>query len=309
MTRRAVPRPRTARPETAFRTGPFHIAVQSRVGSVREGLALLYAEYPRVEDDAFVDFRVAVRPPSPLRRWLRPNVIFEFDGLVPFYPLTPEQGLPLLEWGLNWTINNFAHEWLVIHAAVVAREDGRAALLPAPPGSGKSTLAAALVHRGWRLLSDELALVSFTDGAIVPLARPVNLKNESIDVIRAFAPEAVLSPEVPNTTKGTVALMKAPGESIRRMDEPAEPAWIVFPRYAPGAEAVLTPAPKGRTFIELGESALTYSLHGAAGFDALAALVDRCACYHFRYGRLDDAIAVFAGLDAPAQALGAVAAL
>jgi predicted ATPase len=35
-------------------------------------------------------------------------------------------------------------------------------ILPAPPGSGKSTLCAALVTRGWRLLSDELTWCAWT---------------------------------------------------------------------------------------------------------------------------------------------------
>ena len=62
-------------------------------------------------------------------------------------------------------------------------------LLPAPPGAGKSTLCAGLVHRGWRLLSDELALVDMETGLVRGMARPVNLKNKSIEVIRDFAPE------------------------------------------------------------------------------------------------------------------------
>ena len=45
-----------------------------------------------------------------------------------------------------------------IHAGVVA-SGGRAILLPAPSGSGKSTLVAALIARGARYYSDELALL------------------------------------------------------------------------------------------------------------------------------------------------------
>jgi hypothetical protein len=41
----------------------------------------------------------------------------------------------------------------------VLERGGRALLLPAPSGSGKSTLCAGLAFNGWRLLSDELALL------------------------------------------------------------------------------------------------------------------------------------------------------
>ena len=81
----------------------------------------------------------------------------------------------MLEAGLNWCIGNLAHQYLVIHSATLER-GGRALLMPAPPGSGKSTLCAALITRGWRLLSDEFALVDPATGLLVPVPRPVALK-------------------------------------------------------------------------------------------------------------------------------------
>src|SRR3546814_15972535 len=82
----------------------------------------------------------------------------------------------MLEWGLNWCIGAHGHQFLIIHAAVIER-NGLAAILPGAPGSGKSTLTACLVHNGWRLLSDEMALVSLQDGGLTALARPISLKN------------------------------------------------------------------------------------------------------------------------------------
>src|SRR3546814_17273791 len=73
------------------------------------------------------------------------------------------QALPMLEWGLNWCIGAHGHQFLIIHAAVIER-NGLAAILPGAPGSGKSTLTACLVHNGWRLLSDAMALVSLQGG-------------------------------------------------------------------------------------------------------------------------------------------------
>lgn len=58
------------------------------------------------------------------------------------------------------------------------------AIVPAPLDSAKRTLCAALVGKGWRLLSDELALVRLDTGELVPLPRPISLKNASINIIR-----------------------------------------------------------------------------------------------------------------------------
>lgn len=281
-----------------IKTGPFVVHARSTIPRVIDGIELLYANYPLRRDAPFADFHVAVTQPSGLRRWIRPQVNFEFDGVVPFKPLPVDQALPLFEWGLNWTIATHAHQYLIIHAAAIEK-DGFAAILPAPAGSGKSTLCAGLVHRGWRLLSDEMALIDMESGLVMPLARPINLKNASIEVIRDFVAGAVITPPAHDTAKGTVALLKAPADAVTRAAEPAVPAWVIVPKYEAGAPASLEPKSRAETFIELGQNAFNYSVHGARGFRVLAKVMDGCSCFHFRYSRLDDAVATFAALAPP----------
>lgn len=276
-----------------IRTGPFTVHLRSRLPQIAQGVFVLYADFD-LSDGPFADFHVQVGTPRNLRRWYRPQVIFSFDGQQPFRPLALPQALPVFEWGVNWCIANHAHQFLIIHAAVIER-DGLAVILPAPPGSGKSTLCAGLVSRGWRLLTDELALI-MASGHVVPLPRPVSLKNESIDVIRRFAPDATIGPLSKDTHKGTVAHMKPPAESVARSAEPALPACIVFPKFQPGAGAELQRRRKGKTLLQLAENTFNYNVLGARGFELLASLVDRCECYDFGYSRLDEAVGIFAAL-------------
>ncbi|MDN4053728.1 HprK-related kinase A [Massilia sp. YIM B02763] len=289
---------RLAGPGLTMRTGPFVSRIRSPLGQLAEGIALMYGDAPLGTPDDFADFHLRLSPPGGLRRWYRPQVCFDLDGLVPFEPLPQAHAFPMFEWALNWAISTRAHAYLMLHAAVVEKR-GRAAILPAPPGSGKSTLCAALVNRGWRLLSDELTLFLPEDGRVAPIARPVSLKNRSIDVIRAFAPDAVFTRPVSNTTKGTVAYLKAPGDSVARVRELAQPAWIVFPRYEAGSATVLEPIPRARALFRVAENAFNYSHMGASGFRTLAGVIDRCASFDFRYSKLDEAIAVFDALEPP----------
>lgn len=274
-----------------FRTGAFTACLRTRLERVAASFALLYSDYPLL-DGPYADFHVELAPPRGLRRWLRPQVDFLSDGHAPFAALPGDQAFPMFEWGLNWCVSSQAQHYLIIHAAVVEK-NGRAAILPAPPGSGKSTLCAALIHRGWRLLSDELTLIRPGDAALIPLPRPVSLKNASIDVIKRYAPHAVFSPSVMDTVKGTVAQMKPPAASVALADRSAAPGWVVFPRYEANAALTLTPVPRSRAFMRVADNAFNYTQLGGAGFEALSGVIARSDCYDFRYSVLDEAIAAF----------------
>ncbi len=279
-------------PGLAFRTGPFNYRVHSDIESVAAGLALLYPDYPLVPDGEFCDFDVSVRRPSGLRKHLKPQVQFVFDGNSAFEPLPVAHAFPMLEWGMNWCISTHVNQFLLIHAAVIER-DGRAVILPAPPGSGKSTLCAGLIHRGWRLMSDEVTMIPFDGSGIRALGRPVSLKNASIDVIGRFEPTAVFNVPTPNTAKGTVTHMKVPPRQLELLERTAQPAWVVFPKWQAGSPALLTPKPKSDTLVDLARNSFNYGVLGRLGFETMADVVTQCECHDFVYSQLDDAVAVF----------------
>ena len=278
-----------------LKIGPFSFRLISSISSVAEGLQTMYEDYPVLDASEFVDFTVTIAGGSGFRRWIHRQAIFVFDGVEQFTPLPVNQAFPLLEWAMNWCITTQAHQYLILHAAVIERE-GCAVIMPAPPGSGKSTLCSGLVHRGWRLLSDELALISLVDTSITALGRPISLKNQSIDVIRKFVPGCVMNQITPDTHKGQITHLKVPSEQIFRLNESAKPRWVVFPKYVPGSAAVLSPHSKANSMLELGRNSFNYMVLGLKGFEVLSKVIDASDCYDFEYSQLDDAIDVFDGL-------------
>ena len=278
--------------ELLLKQGPFVSRIKTNVPTLVRSIATVYPDFEISKSDTFADFHVEVALDTGFRRWARPQVRFFFDGRPSFIPLPVDQAFAMLEWGLNWCVAAHSHQYLIIHAAVIER-NGQAAVLPAPPGAGKSTLCAGLISRGWRLLSDELALFDMDKNLLYGMCRPVNLKNASIDVIRQFSPEAVISESVPNTTKGTVALMRPPAESVSRMNNPARPAWIVVPKFSHGASPMLDQYCRAQAFMLIAEQSFNYDIHGSRGFDAVGRLIDQSQCYQFTYSSLDDAVRVF----------------
>jgi HprK-related kinase A len=257
-----------------------------------EAIRILYADYTLEDDFSFADFHVRIAPPKNARCWFRPQVLFFFDSQVPFKPLPLAQAFPFFEWGLNWCVAKHANQYLILHAAVVEK-DGHAVIMAGPPESGKSTLCAGLVARGWRLLSDELALISPENLQVTPIPRPISLKNESINIIREFAPSVTIGPECVDTAKGTVAHMKVPTESINRANDRAAAAYVVYGRYEAGGSARLEERSKGQTLLHVVRNAFNCSVLGIRGFDAAVQLIDACECYDFTYGNLDKAVTAF----------------
>lgn len=275
-----------------LKIGPFSFRIISPITSIADGIITLYGNNIVLEESHFVDYTVTIASGAGLRRWSRRQAIFKFDGTEPFVPLPEDHAFPLLEWSMNWCIAMHAHHFLLLHAAVIEKE-GCAVVMPAPPGSGKSTLCAGLVHRGWRLLSDELALISLADASITPLGRPISLKNQSIDVMRSFVPDAVFSQVVHDTSKGSVSLLKVPSAHIERIHETAQPRWVVFPKYIAGTPAQMSPRSKANSMLELGRNSFNYMVLGLKGFEVLSKVIDASDCYDFQYSQLDDAVTIF----------------
>ncbi len=274
-----------------IKTGPYVSCLNSSISNVSESLLTLYHNSQISLTEEFADFRVSINYPNVLRRWVRPQVLFKHNEVIPFKPLPASQAYPFFEWGLNWCIATHSNFYLILHAAVVEK-NGCALILPAMPGSGKSTLAAGLSACGWRLLSDEMALCDPQTEQIIPVVRPISLKNESIDVIKYFAPEFVFGSIIKDTTKGTVTHAKVPCD-LSVIDRPAMPTWLVFPKFEKGSKTSLVEISKAKAFFSAAENSFNYNVLAETGFRCLANLIDACDCYNFLYSDLNQAVKVF----------------
>lgn len=276
---------------------PFNVKLESDIPSVINSINNMYqySLQPVENIDHFSDFHIRISSPGRIRRHLRPQVQFYLDGKVPFKPLPLSQAYPFFEWGLNWCIASYSYQYLLLHAAVVEKA-GNVLVLPGESGAGKSTLCAALVSSGWRLMSDEMAVIDTKTQELIPIVRPISLKNESIKIISEYFSHAELGESYTDTAKGTVAHMKPPRSNFMKSTERAKLKWVVFPRFLAAKNTQLTPVAKGETVLKLAENSFNYSVLGSIGFNLLCDLVDSSECYKFEYSSLEEAIDLFQSL-------------
>lgn len=272
------------------RMGPFVFAMRTTLPELVAPIGLLYAHYPLEEQETFIDFEVAVLPrPWPRKGWKR-KAEFWIDGQKTFSAFDRKLALPMFEWAINWCVFTRPHQFLVLHAAVLEKND-LAVILPGKPGAGKSTFCTGLSLRGWRLLSDEVCVMRPPGIELIPVPRPIGLKEGSIGVIQRYEPAAVMGPATPGTRKGTVAHLQVDQEAVDKGERIAQPRCIVFPSYQAGAGVQLQPHDKAQTLLRVAQDAFNYSILGTTGFETLSQLVDVCSSHSLTYSDMDGAIA------------------
>ena len=276
-------------------TGACTFRVRSSIAQLERELSSMYGAYHVADSPVIVDAVVKLEVRRSLRHPLQSRVKVWINDERELDGLRADGAYAVFESALNWGVALSEVAPLLVHAAVLER-DGTAVVLPAPSGSGKSTLCAALACSGWRLFSDEMAIFGSEGSELLPNPRPVSLKNESIDVIRARFPDVRLGPVIEGTPKGNVAYMRAPRDSALRCQEAAAASLVVKPVYSAGAALAIRRLSRVEAFRLLTENAVNYASMLQRGFDVMTSLAERCGCYEVVYSDLDQAIATIGDL-------------
>jgi hypothetical protein len=156
------------------------------------------------------------------------------DGAPAGFCASDEEIAPAAK-GVAWTAVLRRQDYLLhIHAGVVGGPAG-CVLLPAVPGGGKSTLTTALVHAGFELFSDEVALLAAADLTVSPFPTAICVKDSGIDLISEMYP---IIRELPIHRRGDgkrTAYLPPPRGSVPGEGHQRKVCGIVFPRYRAGA--------------------------------------------------------------------------
>lgn len=279
----------------SVRTGPFVYTIHANLPEIADRIGVVYADFPAAVAPLFSDFHIGVYA---LRPWTHPwktRVTVTEGGVPLFKPCPLKEAFAYLEWGMNTCIARNVHHLFLLHAASLEK-NGRGVMFLGTTGTGKSTMAAGLAARGWRLLSDECGIVEMDPLRLLALARPICLKNEAIDLVRAWSPGVAATVPSEVRRKGLLCHMAPPAESVRRMDEKAIPHALVFSDFQPGVAPRVSRLPKAQAMQRAIACSFNYRELGRAGFDCLVRLVEECGCYEITYGDLDGGVREVEGI-------------
>lgn len=203
-------------------------------------------------------------------------------------PLPAERLFPLLLDRMRSLAYQGTDYLLSVHGAVVTK--GRqGVLLPGQSGAGKSTLTAVLVANGYKLLTDEAAVLARDGCRALPVPVPVGLKAGSWPVAEALFP-GFAAQAVHERWDGLALRYLLPPASARA-ETACAISHVVFPRFAAGADlavTALTPVAALRRMTEAGYQVKEYL--DAAKVEQLLDWLSRVRCTALEYGSTEDAL-------------------
>jgi len=134
----------------------------------------------------------------------KPDIVFALhqqgDCIIPLMNgkqihagLTSQRLYPFMQDWMRVTAYQRVPYLLTLHAAALYKDD-KCILLPGVSGAGKSTLTAALLSKGYQLLTDETAVIDLFDFGIYPVPMPLGLKEGSWQLLEHLYPTLMSLP-------------------------------------------------------------------------------------------------------------------
>jgi hypothetical protein len=179
-----------------------------------------------------------------------------------------------LEKDVTIELQKLRRDLYFVHAAALER-DGHVALLVAASGVGKSTTSFALLHHGFRYLSDELAPI---DASLRVHHYPHAL------CLKAEPPEPYRLPE---STLRTSRTLHVPAQELPRpLGRAPRPLRAIFFIERDGAGPGLRPLSAAEGAARLYAQALNALAHPAEGLDTAVVIAGGARCFELRAGAL-----------------------
>jgi hypothetical protein len=176
---------------------------------------------------------------------------------------------------------------LNIHAGVVASGE-RCTLLPAATGSGKTSLTAALVHRGFRYFSDEVALLG-PGFLVTPMPLAMGIKSTGWDLMTAYYPGILSLPVHLRNDAKELRYIRPSADALEK--DPLPVSHIIFPHHVAGAPTSIERVPRSAALGHLMGECLALRLRlDPENVGRLMSWIGGIECFALTFSSLDEAV-------------------
>jgi hypothetical protein len=187
--------------------------------------------------------------------------------------------------------------YLLIHAAVLVK-NGKAIVLPAKSRSGKSTLSIALIKRGFRYLSDEVAAINLKTLRVRGFPRPIGIRKKTLLLFSSLGPEINYKFFSFPCTKGTVEFhfgipSRGRTASVTRSFPVSS---IIFPVYTPNGTTSIDELGKAQAVFNVMRCSFNQRKLKDKVFKTAVNLVRQTECYVLRTKEISRACEIIGNL-------------
>lgn len=177
-----------------------------------------------------------------------------------------------------------------IHAAAVS--DGKKCLLlPGAAGTGKTSLAAALMHSGFRYLTDDLAILDRETLRVRGAPFSLCVKDDGLDLLAPYYPELPGLPAHLRWDGKRARYLTPPASAFHNEPERSYPAgWIVFPFRVLQLPTSLEPLSPAQALRRLVAECFTPVRLDRVKVRSLVRWIQSAACFEMPMSSLPEAV-------------------
>jgi hypothetical protein len=269
---------------------PVRVSSDSEKTLIRLRYLFGHFHHPAPLPKPRIDYRIDFKP-----RNRRPFILWKNAEDRPVYRTADESELvAFLEKSITYSVLSELEGYLLVHAGAV-QLNGCGLILPARSGNGKSLLVMGLMASGWKLLSDDAAVIDEERATVLPFPTSLCFKQDS----KALLGHYNLTPGQRNSfiTRDRVVYYFNPLDiNPRCIGEPCPIRHIVFPRFNPSGKTVLKEISRAEAAFRLIQNSFNFGGRGASSLDGLADLVGKAHCFELNINRLETGVRVLRDL-------------
>jgi hypothetical protein len=217
--------------------------------------------------------------------------IYQNDNIL-YQTLDPLELIPFLEWHLNNSALANLDNYLQIHAGAITK-NSKGIILPACANGGKTTLILGLLMRGFKYLSDEVALVDPKTCRISPFPKNLCLKEGSF---KLFDPSRLGTQYHVRPSKGALFFINPNQIAPDVTGCPCEAAFLIFPYFDTSKSVQLKKIRKPEALLNMTKLLLNIPYFQEEWLDVLVGLTRGAECYSISVNSLPDTVELISHL-------------